>query len=40
MVLVSGKGEYDYAQQIADYWTKQQLKANDQAPMTVLKKAN
>jgi integrase len=35
-----GKQSNDYAQQIADYWTKQQLKANDKAPMVVLKKAN
>ena len=34
-----GKNSNDYAIQIADYWTKQQLKANDQAPMTVLKQA-
>jgi integrase len=33
-----GKQSNDYAQQIADYWTKQQLKANDQAPMVVLKR--
>jgi integrase len=35
-----GKTSNDYAIQIAEYWNKQQLKANDQAPMTVLKKAN
>jgi len=34
-----GKTRNDYAQQIADYWVKEQLKANDQAPMTVLKNA-
>ena len=34
-----GKKTNDYAIQIAEYWTKQQLKANDQAPMTVLKNA-
>lgn len=35
-----GKNSNDYAIQIAEYWSKAQLKANDQAPMTVLKKAN
>ncbi len=35
-----GKQSNDYAQQIADYWTKQQLKAKGQAPLTLLKKAN
>ena len=34
-----GKTSNDYAIQIAEYWNKEQLKANDKAPMTVLKNA-
>jgi hypothetical protein len=35
-----GKNQNDYAIQIAEYWNKQQVKASDEAPMTVIKKAN
>ena len=34
-----GKTTNDYATQIAEYWDKEYLKANEKAPMTVLRKA-
>ncbi len=35
-----GKTTNDFALQIAEYWSKHQLRANDKTPMAVIKKAN
>jgi len=35
-----GKTSNDYAIQLAEYWSKANLQANHQAPMTILRKAN